>query len=124
MTASDAVNMLETEWENIERELGDSWCGFRCKIIELTDCRPDRETTEELNRAISSLVEILQCNGFSEDVLQGWQERTTQPDRVRRVGSSIQVMKEEEKIRSLYSRLRRLVTESPRRVVRSHVRGN
>lgn len=109
MKATELVDLLECEWENFESGLDQDWKIVQQQIQSAVEAIPVDPEEQQLEEAVVKIEELLRRDDYSRGVLDGWScAQETASSVERRPGSSSQTLRNEEKVKSLCNRLRRL----------------
>lgn len=101
ISTNDVVQLLESYWQDIQRNLGNQWHEFLSEYKEIVRPLQEKQSREGLEHATDAVCELMQRYDYTHNLLRNWQvlHNTRHPN------SAEQTLDEEEQVRQICNRL-------------------
>lgn len=73
LSANNVVELLENEWQNIQKQLGSDWDGFVDAYCKIVNKLPDKPEIEDVESTVDQVCELLCKYKYTRRLLQNLQ---------------------------------------------------
>lgn len=102
MSAEELLVLIEGHWEDLQKLLGDHWPDFERCYDQIVDSLPVEPSCEQVETAVDSLCDLMAQWPGGRELLLG----VRRPGSERLIADSSEVLRDEERIRQICTRLR------------------